>query len=236
MSPCCLNPAHSSSAFHVTNETYRYLGDPRWHPSGDRVIATKYYTGQITVAAGEGWEYPVPHQEERVTVGAGKRVVERKLPLGWPPSMYNLNHIGPVQFLWAGEDKLIYSLNVANTDGLYHDGYDVHSGVNAIFQRDLSTGRTTQLVGATPGGASRPELSRDGRTLALVRRVRDKEALVLMCVVSLAYSSFPDPVTGTCKLDRCATSGTALHGTPPPAPLHLAHTQHLRSRRATMPS
>jgi hypothetical protein len=40
-------------------------------------------------------------------------------------------------------------------------------------------------VPAFPGGASRPELSRDGRTLAFVRRVRDKEALVLMFVHSL---------------------------------------------------
>ena len=35
-----------------------------------------------------------------------------------------------------------------------------------------------------PGGASRPQLSRDGKTLAFVRRVRDKEALVLSDLAS----------------------------------------------------
>jgi len=56
---------------------------------------------------------------------------------------------------------------------------DVHSGIYAIFSKNLTTGVTETLVSSSPGGASRPELSRDGRTLAFVRRVRDKEALVL---------------------------------------------------------
>lgn len=56
---------------------------------------------------------------------------------------------------------------------------DVHRGIYAIFQRNLTTGNTENLVDPLPGGANRPELSRDGKTLAFVRRVRDKEALVL---------------------------------------------------------
>jgi hypothetical protein len=48
-----------------------------------------------------------------------------------------------------------------------------------FFEYNLTTKATKRLVDSTPGGASRPELSRDLRTLAFVRRVRDKEALVL---------------------------------------------------------
>jgi hypothetical protein len=59
---------------------------------------------------------------------------------------------------------------------------DVHKGIYSIFQYNLITHVTTTLVDASPGGASRPELSRDGRTLAFVRRVRDKQALVLKYV------------------------------------------------------
>ena len=55
----------------------------------------------------------------------------------------------------------------------------MHSGIYAIFQYNLTTKSTTRLVDSLPGGASRPELSHDRRTLAFVRRVRDKEALVL---------------------------------------------------------
>ena len=64
---------------------------------------------------------------------------------------------------------------------------DVHRGIYAIFSRNLTTNRTETLVDAFPGGASRPELSRDGRTLAFVRRVRDKEALVLKYAISVSY-------------------------------------------------
>ena len=56
---------------------------------------------------------------------------------------------------------------------------DVYKGINAIFSTNVTSKQTTTLVSANPGGATRPELSRDGRTLAFVRRVRDKEALVL---------------------------------------------------------
>jgi hypothetical protein len=63
---------------------------------------------------------------------------------------------------------------------LSHDApSDVHKGIYSIFRRNLTTGMDETLVDAFPGGASRPTLSRDGRTLAFVRRVRDKEALVL---------------------------------------------------------
>lgn len=55
---------------------------------------------------------------------------------------------------------------------------DVHKGIYAIFQRNLTSGSTETIVDSFAGGASRPELSRDGRTLAFVRRVGDKQALV----------------------------------------------------------
>ena len=56
---------------------------------------------------------------------------------------------------------------------------DLHKGIYAIYSRNITTGETERLVSASPGGASRPEISRDGRTLAYVTRVRDKSVLVL---------------------------------------------------------
>ena len=63
--------------------------------------------------------------------------------------------------------------------GFLADYLDVHKGIYAIFNGNLTSGRTTTVVPSFPGGASRPELSRDGKTLAYVTRVRDKEALVV---------------------------------------------------------
>jgi hypothetical protein len=64
---------------------------------------------------------------------------------------------------------------------------DVHKGIYAIFSRNLTTGQTERIVNSNPGGASRPEISRDGKTLAYVTRVRDKEALVLKQVNSVKH-------------------------------------------------
>ncbi|CCM03690.1 uncharacterized protein FIBRA_05835 [Fibroporia radiculosa] len=165
----------------VTNETYRWVSDARFHPSGSSVIATKWYTSSRSLGAGEGWEYKVPSVESagtHIKPGDGQRLVARTLPTGWGPEQYGDQQIGPEQFVWHGQDTLIYSKNVGDRDGAFSYSKDVHMGVYAIFSTNLTSQRTTTLVDAFPGGATRPELSRDGRTLAFVRRVRDKEALV----------------------------------------------------------
>ncbi|EGN96264.1 hypothetical protein SERLA73DRAFT_94359 [Serpula lacrymans var. lacrymans S7.3] len=165
-------------ATRVTNETYHWVSDARFHPSGSKVVATKWYYTSRSLGSGEGWEYDISECAE-VGVGAGRRVVSRSLPTGWGATNYGDQQIGPEQFVWAGEDKLIFSKNIRDTQGTFAYSKDVHKGIYAIFSKNLTSGKTETIVDAYPGGASRPELSRDGRTLAFVRRVRDKEALVL---------------------------------------------------------
>lgn len=163
----------------VTNETYRWVSDARFHPSGSKIIATKWYTSSRSLGAGEGWEYDLPRSlHQKISKGSGTRLVGRSLPPGWGPDNYGDQQIGPEQFIWKGSDSLIYSKNVKDTNGQYTYSKDVHTGIYSIFETNLTTHRTTTLVSSSPGGATRPELSRDGRTLAFVRRVRDKEALV----------------------------------------------------------
>ncbi|KAI0373252.1 hypothetical protein BV20DRAFT_963082 [Pilatotrama ljubarskyi] len=171
-----------ADAKRVTNETYRWVSDARFHPSGTKVVATKWYTSSRSLGAGEGWEYVVPNGNasgSAIKAGSGKRLVGRTLPVGWGPENYGDQQVGPEQFLWKDNDTLIYSKNVIDTNGAWTYSKDVHKGIYSIFAHNLTSKRTTTLVDAFPGGATRPELSRDGRTLAFVRRVRDKEALVL---------------------------------------------------------
>ncbi|KAL4065228.1 hypothetical protein J3A83DRAFT_4265356 [Scleroderma citrinum] len=170
------------SARRITNETYNWVSDPRWHPTGNKIIATKWYFSERSLGAGEGWEYVVPNldgEERPIEVNAGKRVVSRDLPFGWSKSDYVEQQIGHEHFLWASDDVVIYAGNVRDTDGIFKYGKDVHKGIYSIFTKNLTSGIKEALVDAFPGGASRPILSRDGRTLAFIRRVRDKEALVL---------------------------------------------------------
>ncbi|KAG5651504.1 hypothetical protein H0H81_008398 [Sphagnurus paluster] len=169
----------------VTNETYRWVSDARFHPFDSTIITTKWYTSSRSLGAGEGWQYHVPsaddlesHKERRVVAGEGSRIVSRSLPRGWSSEEYGDQQIGPEQHIWNGGDSIIYSKNIVDESAFAYSK-DVHKGIYAIFQKNLTTGQTETLVSASPGGASRPELSRDGRTLAFVRRVRDKEALVL---------------------------------------------------------
>lgn len=190
----------------VTNETYNWVSDARWHPSGTKIIATKWYFSQRSLGAGEGWEYEVPTlhdpEQRRVEVNSGRRLVSKVLPLGWTKADYIEQQIGHEQFSWSSSDTLVYSGNVKDDVAgafEYSKGIictygslslfltlivvDVHKGIYSIFARNLTSGEEEVLVDAFPGGASRPTLSRDGRTLAFVRRVRDKEALVLKYVL-----------------------------------------------------
>jgi hypothetical protein len=166
----------------VTNETFRWVADPRFHPDGTHVITSKWYTSSRSLGAGEGWTYDIPHltssqKPGSIAAGSGKRLVSRTLPPGWSESQYGNQQIGPEELIWNGKDGVIFSKNTRD-DGEFTYSKDVYKGIYAIYAKNLTTGVTQTLVDAAPGGASRPELSRDGRTLAFVRRVRDKEALV----------------------------------------------------------
>ncbi|KAJ6581530.1 hypothetical protein B0H19DRAFT_1207473 [Mycena capillaripes] len=170
-----------SNAQRVTNETYRWISDPRFHPSGSSIIATKWYTSSRSLGAGEGWEYVVPEfadaANKTIAAGSGARVLGRTLPLGWTNDQYEDQQIGPEQFIWYGEDSVIFSKNIRN-EYEYSYSKDVHQGIYSIFSLNITTQKVETLVSASPGGASRPELSPDGRTLAFVRRDRDHELLV----------------------------------------------------------
>jgi hypothetical protein len=167
-----------SSAIRVTNETYRWVSDARFHPSGKTIVATKWYTSSRSLGAGEAWEYSVPSLPVDIPAGAGRQILGRSLPVGWKEEQYGDQQIGPEQIIWSGQDSIIFSKNVADA-WEFNYSKDVHSGIYAIFSRNLTTNITETLIPAFPGGASRPELSHDRRTLAFVRRVRDKEALIL---------------------------------------------------------
>ncbi|TRM63712.1 hypothetical protein BD626DRAFT_569086 [Schizophyllum amplum] len=168
------------AAQRVTNETYRWISDARFHPSGEKVIATKWFTGSRSIPAGEGWEFDVPELGSHPSIPAksGTRRVGRDLPPGWSKDDYGEQQIGPEQFIWRGNDTLIYSKNVVDS-GTFQYSNNVFKGIYSMFTYNMTTGKTETLVDAAPGGASRPELSRDQRTMAFVRRVRDKQALVL---------------------------------------------------------
>lgn len=101
-------------AIRVTNETFRWVSDARFHSSGSSIIATKWYTSSRSLGAGESWQYTTPNfgDNSTIPVGAGTRVLGRTLPLGWTNDQYEEQQIGPEQAIWRGEDSIIFSKNV----------------------------------------------------------------------------------------------------------------------------
>jgi hypothetical protein len=108
-------------ATRVTNETFRYVTDARFHPSGEKVIATKWFTSEgRSIGAGEAWEYKVPSvadAEAHIPPKSGELRIGRTLPFGWTIERYGDQQIGPEQALWRSEDTLIYAKNVVDEPG-----------------------------------------------------------------------------------------------------------------------
>ena len=123
----------------VTNETYNWVSDGRWHPSGTRIIATKWYFSQRSLGAGEGWEYEVPTlsdtKQRQVEVNSGRRLISKVLPLGWTKADYVEQQIGHEQFSWLSNDTLVYSGNVKDVEGNfeYSKGSTYTSGSLSFF-------------------------------------------------------------------------------------------------------
>ncbi len=112
-----------NEAHRVTNETYRWFSEARFHPFGTKVIATKRYTSSRSLGAGEGWEYSVPSLRAlregvipTIEAGSGVRRVGRSLPRGWTSQEYNNQQIGPEQLIWNGNDSIIYSKDVMDSN------------------------------------------------------------------------------------------------------------------------
>ena len=84
-------------------------------------MGTKWFTSSRSLGAGEGWEFPVPDESSSnaIKAGSGKLLVGRTLPLGWGVENYEDQQVGPEQFIWFGNDSVIYSKNVRDTDGTW---------------------------------------------------------------------------------------------------------------------
>lgn len=62
--------------------------------------------------------------------GDGERLLGRTLPPGWNSERYGEQQIGPEQFIWRGNDEVIYSKNVIDESSFtYSKGEHTHPAV-----------------------------------------------------------------------------------------------------------
>ena len=152
--------ADGQNAKAITKEKYRLLNNAVWTPDGKSLVARKHYTSERSVGAGEMWQYPL--------VGsAGLQITKRKND----QQDVNDPSISPDgRYLYYAEDMY--------PGGFFQYNKDPNSQIYVIKQYDFTTGKTKTITGG-PGGAARPIISRDGKNLAFVKRIREQTVLYI---------------------------------------------------------
>jgi len=149
-----------SDAKAITKEKFRLLNNPYWTPDGNYIVARKHFTSQRSLGAGEIWQY---HH----TGGSGIQLTKRK------NDQQDVNEpcISPNgKYLYYSED--VYS------GGFFQYNKDPNKQIYAVKRYEFETGETATVTRG-PGGAARPQLSRDGKKMAFVKRVRTKTVLFI---------------------------------------------------------
>ena len=151
--------ADGSDPRQITEETFRLLNNPAWTPDGEYIVARKHFTSTRSLGAGELWLYHAGG------TSAGIQLVEKaneQQDLGEPSVSPDGRHV-------------YFSQDVSRGPSFEYNR-DPHGVIYAIKRFDRQTGKTETVV-ETPGGAVRPQVSPDGRSLAFVKRVRDASVL-----------------------------------------------------------
>ena len=144
----------------ITKEKYRLLNNAVWTPDGKSVVARKHYTSTRSVGAGEMWQYPLSGT-------AGLRLTKRKND----QQDVNDPSISP-------DGKYLYYAEDMYPGGYFQYNKDPNKQIYVIKRYNFETGEIDQITGG-PGGAARPVVSRDGKLLAFVKRVRTKSVLYI---------------------------------------------------------
>lgn len=147
-----------SDAKQITKENYRLLNNPIFTPDGNYIIARKHFTSTRSLGAGEMWMY-------HVTGGEGLQLTVKK----------NKQQDAGEPSLSPDGNSLYYSEDMY-PGGFFQYNKDPNAQIYVIKKYDLKSGETETVTGG-PGGACRPQISRNGKLLAFVKRVREKSVL-----------------------------------------------------------
>lgn len=147
-----------SGARQVTKEDFRLLNNAAWTPDGNYLVARKHFTSQRSLGAGEMWMY-------HVSGGSGIQLTKRK------NDQQDVNEptVSP-------DGRYVYFCEDMYPGGFFQYNKNPNDEIYVTRRYDLLTGELTDITGGS-GGAARPQISRDGKKLAFVRRVREKSVL-----------------------------------------------------------
>ncbi|MCW3084324.1 MAG: amidohydrolase [Bacteroidetes bacterium] len=152
--------ADGTNAKQVTKENFRLLNNAVWTPDGQYLIARKHFSSTRSLGAGEMWMY-------HISGGEGLQLTVKKnaqQDAGEPC-------VSP-------DGRYVYYSEDMYPGGYFQYNKDPNSQIYVIKRFDRTTGETDVITGG-PGGAFRPQISKDGKTLAFVKRVRTATVLYL---------------------------------------------------------
>jgi len=149
-----------SDAKQITKENFRLLNNSTWTPDGEYIIAKKHFSSTRSLGAGEIWMF---HKSG----GSGIQLVEKRneqQDIGEPS-------VSP-------DGRYVYYSEDTYPGGFFQYNKDPNSQIYVIRRYDREDGDIETVTGGN-GGAARPQISPDSKTLAFVRRVRTKTVLYL---------------------------------------------------------
>lgn len=149
-----------SNARAVTNEDYRLLNNAVWTPDGQYLVARKNFTSTRSNGAGEMWKY-------HILGGKGVQLTKRKND----QQDVNEPSVSP-------DGRYVYFSEDMYPGGMFQYNKDPNKTIYVIKRYDQQTGKTSTIINVS-GGAMRPQVSRDGKKLAFVRRVQTKTVLYI---------------------------------------------------------
>ncbi|MES2702404.1 MAG: amidohydrolase family protein [Bacteroidota bacterium] len=149
-----------SNARQITKESFRLLNNAVWAPDGKYIVARKHFTSRRSLGAGELWLY-------HVNGGNGLQLTARK------NDQQDLN-----EPCFSPDGRYVYYSEDMYPGGFFQYNKDPNAQIFVIKRYDRDKGKIEHVTGG-PGGAVRPQVSHDGKTLAFVRRVRTRTVLYL---------------------------------------------------------
>ena len=153
--------ANGGDRVQATKESYRLLNNGSWHPDGEYLVARKHFTSQRSLGAGEMWLYRLPEG------GEGVQLTKRK---------NDQQDAGEPVF--SPDGRHLYWSEDMSGGSSFEYNKDPNRSIYVIRRLEMDTGEIRDLI-RLPGGAARPQPSPDGKSLAFVRRVREKTVLAL---------------------------------------------------------
>ncbi len=152
--------ADGSKPTQITTESFHLLNNAVWTSDGEYVIARKHFTSTRSIGAGEMWMY-------HTTGGDGVQLTQKR------NAQQDVNEPS-----MSPDGKYLYYSEDMYPGGAFQYNKDPNNQIYVVKRYNMKTGEIEDVTGG-PGGACRPQISRDGKTLAFVRRVREKSVLYL---------------------------------------------------------